>query len=274
MALIATKVTDRDSMREQLVNTNGVYTGRRYFKVTGVQNLEDVEVETVAGLPKIRESWAENLPECQVTSRSADWWTFPKDGVDGVAMVAVQYGAAPEERFSQRPPEPEREEDQWTEYNLGLESQTIYEGYRSDANGQTFKYQYPINNGQGMTINIGVPEIRVVTHLPRSTRELDIARFLDLSSPPKVNTDRELVLPPLWDTGLQLKFGIGELLYVSHSLQRVKDFVQVTHVLRAARDHFVRWQPLDAAGKLIVDESATRVVLPYQAASFAGLWRA
>lgn len=274
MTLRATKVTDRDAMREQLVKTNGVYSGRAYYKVSGVQNLEDVEVESVEGLPKERQAWSESLPECVVTSRTSDWWTFPKEGVDGVALVLIQYGVAPEDRFTQRPPEPEKETDQWTEYNIGLESQTIYEGYRDDANGVPFKYPYPINNGQGMNINIGVPELRVVTHLPLNTRSLDVARYLDLSSPPKVNSDARLKLPPLWDTKLQLEFAVGELLYVTHAISRVKEFIQVTHVLRAARDHWVRWQPLDAAGKLIADERMVRVVQPYKGAPFRGLWNA
>lgn len=272
MALSATKVTDRESMRETLEETLTGLTGRRYFKVMGVAELQDIPSQPVTGLPKLRESWSDDLADLIVTGRQSDWWSFPKDGVDGVALVAVRYGERPEDQFTQRPPLPEKVEDQWTEYSIGLESQTIVGGYVNGPNNTAVKSPLAINNGQGMTISIGVPEVRVVTHYPLDSGNFDIARFIALSSPPKVNA-APISTPPLWDTGVKLKFGVGQLLYVSHQVERVREFLQVTHLLRAAVDHWVRWQPEGPDGKLITDENQMRVVQPYQVASFVGLWR-
>lgn len=269
MALTATQVIDRDMPEKFVLDVNGD-TGERWYRVEGVNAIDEIDTEQVSGLPKKLDSWSESKSDLVVVRITPDWWAYPKETIGGVVKVKVEYATSEASGGGTivPPPKPKNEATKWTSYTTSLRGQQILYGYIPDGPINPT----PINNGSGTTIEIGVVNVEVVVHY-KPEHELQIGPLLELANPPKVNVN-DVELPPLWGAAITLKFRPGELLYLGHQAEMLetsegKKVLQVRHQLQAAKDFLYRWQKNDANGKAT---STVIAVNPYLAERFEGLW--
>jgi hypothetical protein len=136
-----------------------------------------------------------------------------------------------------------------------------------DAAGLAVANSKPINNGEGVPVDVPVAALRIVRYYDAAsvTGSL-VASWLALCG--TVN-NATVNTPQLMGEGGTLTFAAGQLRYRAPRIEKVGDLIQVTHEMMASpTDHLVRWQPLNPDGTSAGAIVSSRV---YRNATWPGL---
>ena len=116
-----------------------------------------------------------------------------------------------------------------------------------DTAGAAVSGSKPINNGEGVPIDVPVAVLRIVRYYTAASVTGSLmSSWLALCG--TVN-NASVTTPALLGEGGTLTFSTGQLRYRAPRIEKVGDLIQVTHEIMASpTDHLVKWQPLNADG--------------------------
>jgi hypothetical protein len=262
--IVSKQVISIDKFREELSDGGQAPTGTRVYKVSNISTLELSLIKAVDGLPKIGSSWSSDFSTLYAISRRAEWLTVPRDGESlGVAKVTVSYGIDQMVSLSEQA-SPRRPGDLWSTYKTGSISQVLM--YGKDIFTNSRYVNSPINNGQGVQVDIGIAVV-TVSKAYKEDVHIPVGNYLTKMRPPKIN-QFPLEIPSLWGKRNKLSFDKGELLYKGHTIEAQNGLVIVTHEMWGSDDWTLTWTVENDEGRPI----ASSFCNIYDYADFGDLW--
>lgn len=262
--IVATLIVDNREWRESLSRTAEGMQGIRHYKVN--TDIAELAIDAI-GLPQPGEKWSSKFPTLFVTRNGGVERLGGRDalgdGSAGWSRIPVEY-STPSGRGSIAPSGPG---DSWTEIQVGTESEQIKAVLAGDTDSID-RTMPPINDGQGLSVSVGVFGIRVRT-FQRPGDPIDMQRLTDLCEVSKINLN-PVTLPPLYKTGTRLQLAKGQIRYISPEFNVIGDLMEVTHnMIIARRAGTVRWSEMDTSGRPTGRVLEGRVLM-YR--DFTGLW--
>ena len=234
------------------------FEGERWYRVDTDQADRAIDPAQSPGVPVREESWsAGQYASCQCYSVEAQRQAGRDQGTRvGHCWVRASY-ATPSDSFEIFPTEPG---SKWTEVVAGQTSQNINYGLLPSENN-------PINNGDGLNINVGLIQYIVTRNWPVSYLT-DLTRLNTLQTGQLFN-DAAIVLPPVLGTTAALSLQAKEAQFVGFDPQVVGRSLRIRYTLSVGLSPRYSWRKKKPDGGYI---SSVLSATTYKSASFAGLW--